>query len=54
MGIKRIAGIELDIQRTKDKQMAVIHNKRMDRTTEGIEFVKEYSFSELRKFHIYR
>lgn len=48
-----LTGIELDIQLTKDGEMVVIHDERVDRTTEGIGFVRDYTFSELRKLHIY-
>lgn len=48
-----LAGIELDIQLTKDGELVVIHDERVDRTTEGIGCVKEYTLSELKKLHIY-
>ncbi len=48
-----LAGIELDIQLTKDRELVVIHDERVDRTTEGIGYVKEYTLSELKKLHIY-
>lgn len=53
MEIKGLEGIELDIQMTRDGQLVVIHDERVDRTTEGIGFVKDYTFSELKKLHIY-
>ncbi len=48
-----LTGIELDIQLTKDGQLVVIHDERVDRTTEGIGFVRDYTLSELKKLHIY-
>lgn len=51
--LKGLAGIELDIQMTKDKELVVIHDERVDRTTEGIGFVKDFTLAELRKLHIY-
>lgn len=48
-----LTGIELDIQLTKDRQLVVIHDERVDRTTEGVGFVKDYTLSELKKLHIY-
>lgn len=48
-----LAGIELDIQLTKDGELAVIHDERVDRTTEGTGFVRDYTLSELKKLHIY-
>lgn len=53
MEISGLAGIELDIQLTRDGRLIVIHDERVDRTTEGIGFVKDYTFKELKKLHIY-
>ena len=51
--IKALAGIELDIQLTKDGELVVIHDERVDRTTEGTGFVREYTLKELKRLHIY-
>lgn len=51
--IKGLEGIELDIQLTKDGELAVIHDERVDRTTEGTGFVRDYRLTELKKLHIY-
>lgn len=51
--LKELTGIELDIQLTKDGEMVVIHDERVDRTTESIGFVRDYTLSELKKLHIY-
>lgn len=51
--IKGLAGIELDIQLTKDKELVIIHDERVDRTTEGIGFVRDYTLAELKRLHIY-
>lgn len=51
--LKKLTGIELDIQLTKDRHIVVIHDERVDRTTEGIGFVRDYSLSELKRLHIY-
>lgn len=53
MEIKKLEGIELDIQLTKDGKLVVIHDERVDRTTEGIGFVRDYTLSDLKKLHIY-
>lgn len=53
MSIKGLAGIELDIQLTKDGKLVVIHDERVDRTTESIGYVRDYTLKELRKLHIY-
>jgi glycerophosphoryl diester phosphodiesterase len=51
--LKNLTGIELDIQLTKDGHMVVIHDERVDRTTEGIGFVRDYSLEEIQRLHIY-
>lgn len=48
-----LEGIEFDIQMTKDGELVVIHDERVDRTTEGTGYVKDYLFSQLRRLHIY-
>lgn len=53
MEIKGIEGIELDVQLTKDGELVVIHDERVDRTTEGIGFVRDYTLVQLKKLHIY-
>lgn len=53
IAIKGLTGIELDIQLTKDGHMVVIHDERVDRTTESIGFVRDYTLSELKRLHIY-
>ena len=50
---KGLAGIELDIQMTRDGQIVVIHDERIDRTTDGFGFVRDYSLAELKTFHIH-
>lgn len=52
-GLKGLVGIELDIQLTRDGQLVVIHDECVDRTTEGIGFVKDYTLLELKRLHIY-
>ncbi len=51
--IKGLAGIEFDIQLTKDRHMVVLHDERVDRTTESIGYVRDYTLTELKKLHIY-
>lgn len=51
--IRNLTGIELDIQLTRDGEMVVIHDERVDRTTEGIGFVRDYTLAQIRKLHIY-
>ena len=53
MEIKNLEGIELDVQMSRDGELVVIHDERVDRTTEGIGYVKDYTLSELKRLHIY-
>ena len=48
-----LEGIELDTQLTKDGEIVVIHDERIDRTTDGFGFVRDYTLEELKTFHIY-
>lgn len=41
-------GIELDVRLTKDKQVAVIHDRRVDRTTNGSGLVGSHTMDQLR------
>ena len=43
-------GIELDVHQTRDKEIVVIHDEKLDRTSTGRGFVKDYSLEELRRF----
>lgn len=51
--IRNLTGIELDIQLTRDGEMVVIHDERVDRTTEGMGYVKDYTLAQIKKLHIY-
>src|SRR5581483_11260202 len=44
-------GLELDTQLTKDGEVVVIHDEKVDRTTGGNGFVKDFSFKEIRKLN---
>lgn len=50
--IQNLTGIELDIQLTKDGELVVIHDEKVDRTTNGIGFVQDYTLVELKKLKI--
>ncbi|MGM9926196.1 MAG: glycerophosphodiester phosphodiesterase [Bacillus sp. (in: firmicutes)] len=41
-------GIELDVQLTKDNEIIVIHDEKVDRTTNGKGYVKDYTLRELK------
>lgn len=51
--IEGLTGIELDVQLTKDGELVVIHDERVDRTTEGIGYVRDYIYKDISKLHIY-
>ncbi len=53
MNIPHLAGIELDIQLTRDGELVVIHDERVDRTTDGYGYVRDYTLAELKNLHIY-
>lgn len=53
MEVPGVAGIELDIQLSKDGELVVIHDERVDRTTDGCGFVRDYTLKELKSFHIF-
>ena len=52
MEIEGLEGIELDIQLTKDGQLVVCHDERVDRTTNGIGEVRQFVLTEIRKLRI--
>ena len=53
MEVKGLEGIELDVQLTRDGELVVIYDERVDRTTEGTGFVRDYTLAELKRLHIY-
>ena len=52
IAIKSLTGIELDIQLTRDGELVVIHDERVDRTTDGTGYVREHTLAELKKLKI--
>jgi glycerophosphoryl diester phosphodiesterase len=44
-------GIELDVQLTKDGEVVVIHDEKVDRTTSGTGWVKDITYKEIRKLN---
>lgn len=50
--VQSLTGIELDIQLTKDGEMVVIHDERVDRTTDGSGYVRDHTLVELKKLKI--
>jgi glycerophosphoryl diester phosphodiesterase len=45
-----IDGAECDVQMTKDGELVVIHDEKVDRTTDGNGWVKDLTLQEIRKF----
>lgn len=44
-------GIELDVQMTKDGELVVIHDEKVNRTTDGIGYVKDLTYQEIKKLN---
>jgi glycerophosphoryl diester phosphodiesterase len=44
-----VDGAECDVQMTRDGELVVIHDEKVDRTTDGTGWVKDFSLPELRK-----
>ena len=47
-----VTGIEFDVQLTKDKKVVVIHDERVDRTTDGNGNVRDFTLQELQALKI--
>lgn len=45
-------GIELDVQMTRDGHLVVIHDERVDRTTNGRGWVKDLTLKEIKRLHV--
>ena len=45
-----VDGFEFDTHLTKDGEIVVIHDEKIDRTTNGTGFVKDYTYEELKQF----
>lgn len=52
MELPHLTGIELDIQMTKDQELVVIHDEKVDRTTNGTGYVKDFTLAEIKKLEI--
>ncbi|MCE5192854.1 MAG: glycerophosphodiester phosphodiesterase family protein [Candidatus Cryosericum sp.] len=44
-----VDGAECDVQMTRDGELVVIHDEKVDRTTDGTGWVKDFTLGELRK-----
>ena len=45
--------VEIDLRKTKDGKLVVIHDAKVDRTTNGKGFVKDFTLEELKKLDSY-
>jgi|UniRef100_UPI003FED6E3E predicted dehydrogenase/glycerophosphoryl diester phosphodiesterase/phosphorylcholine metabolism protein LicD len=50
--LEGITGIEFDVQLTKDGEIVVIHDEKVDRTTDGTGNVRDYTLNELKQLTI--
>lgn len=48
---KGFDGIETDVQMTKDGELVLIHDEKINRTSTGKGYVKDYTLEELKKFN---
>jgi glycerophosphoryl diester phosphodiesterase len=47
-----VSAVEIDVHLTRDKELAVIHDSTLDRTTNGTGPVSSYTLSEIKKFDV--
>lgn len=50
--IEGLTGIELDIQLTKDGEMVVFHDEKLNRTTNGVGELRTFTLAELKRLRI--
>lgn len=50
--LENITGIELDVQLTRDGEIVVIHDEKLDRTTTGSGAVRDYALAEIKEMSI--
>lgn len=46
------SGIELDVHLTKDKEIVIIHDELLDRTTNGTGLVMDHTLKELKTLNL--
>lgn len=44
-----ITGVEIDVQLTKDGEMVILHDEKVNRTTDGKGYLKDLTLNEVRK-----
>ncbi|MDF7672992.1 glycerophosphodiester phosphodiesterase family protein [Lactobacillus sp. ESL0701] len=47
-----VEGVEFDVQLTKDGVPVVMHDERVDRTTDGKGYLKDFTLKQLRQVHL--
>ncbi|WEV37348.1 glycerophosphodiester phosphodiesterase family protein [Lactobacillus sp. ESL0677] len=47
-----VEGVEFDVHLTKDGVPVVMHDERVDRTTDGQGYIKDFTLIELRQLHL--
>ncbi len=47
-------GIELDVQMTKDGQLIVIHDETVDRVSDSVGWVKDYTYEDIKGLNVNR
>lgn len=47
-----LEGIETDVQMTKDGELVILHDEKLDRTTDGSGLVKDHTLAEIRALHV--
>ncbi len=45
-----VEGVEFDVHLTADRQVVVIHDEKIDRTSNGTGYVKDLTLEQLRKY----
>ncbi|MDD5921619.1 MAG: glycerophosphodiester phosphodiesterase family protein [Eubacteriales bacterium] len=50
--IPGLAGIETDVQMAKDGELIVLHDEKVDRTTNGTGWVKDFTLSEIQALSV--
>ncbi|VDG18506.1 glycerophosphodiester phosphodiesterase [Lactobacillus sp.] [Lactiplantibacillus mudanjiangensis] len=47
-----IDGLEFDVHLTKDQVPVIMHDEKIDRTTDGQGAIADYTYAEIRQFHL--
>ncbi|MBS4200564.1 glycerophosphodiester phosphodiesterase [Bacillus sp. FJAT-49732] len=45
-----VDGLEIDVHMTKDGEIVVIHDEKLDRTTDGMGYIKDLSLAEIKEY----